>query len=625
MRVHGLIRAPEFPDNLEWMNISHPLTINGLKGKIILLDFWTYCCINCHHNISQLRKLHRKYPDNLVIIGVHSGKFSNEKKSDNIRQAMIKHGIEYPVVNDADFNMWQQYSVKAWPTIVLIDPNGRIVSEISGEILAEPFMQTIEELIYEYQDSIDKTPLVLRHESSLQALHLLQHPSKLLYSEGQRKLFISDTGNHRIIEIDLLENSTSGCVNRVFGNGHAGFNDGFGDAIAFNHPHGLALYQKGNTNKLYVADTENHAIRAINLNDGSVSTIAGTGEKAHGFFEKAIPADMPLRSPWALVSLDKYLFIAMAGSHQIWVLIDENELAPFAGNGREALVDGSLASSSFNQPSDLTNINDSLFIADSEASAIRKITLSEPILTTTLVGKGLFDFGDRDGIDKNASLQHPVGICHYKDMLFIADTYNHKIKTLDLRSNEVKTLIGNGNPGNINGLFEEAQLNEPEGLQASNRYLFIADTNNHEIKVANLVENIIRPFVINDINNKLLIKAESRIETKKLNPVEIRQGQSNISLSLKFPKGFIRNKSAPSRIEKITKGSNTYLLINDLDNVEIPVNTDIENEITLDMQLYYCEKTDYEICLIHKKTVTIPFTVNQDALSTVFISYQVDR
>ena len=284
MRVHGLIRAPEFSDDLEWLNISHPLTINGLKGKIILLEFWSYCCINCHHNIAQLRKLHRKYPDNLVIIGVHSGKFPNEKNADNIRQAVIRHGIEYPVVNDADFKIWQQYSVKAWPTIVLIDPNGRIVSEISGEILAEPFMQTIEELMYEHQDSIDKTPLVLRQESSRQTTHSLQYPGKLLYSNSQQKLFISDTGNHRVVEIEVHENNISGNVSRVFGNGHAGFNDGTGDDVAFNHPHGLALYQKGNTNKLYVADTENHAIRAIDLNDGSVNTIAGTGEKAHGFF-----------------------------------------------------------------------------------------------------------------------------------------------------------------------------------------------------------------------------------------------------------------------------------------------------------------------------------------------------
>ena len=341
------------------------------------------------------------------------------------------------------------------------------------------------------------------------------------------------------------------------------------------------------------------------------------------FFDKAIPTYMPMRSPWGLVSLDKYLFIAMAGSHQIWVLIDEKELTPFAGNGREALVDGPLASSSFNQPSDLTNINDALFIADSEASAIRKITLSEPTLTTTLVGNGLFDFGDKDGVGKTASLQHPLGLCQYNNILFIADTYNHKIKTLDLSSNAVKTLIGNGNPGNIKGLFEEAQLNEPEGIQASNRYLYIADTNNHEIKVADLSEKTIQPFIINDKDNKLTINPKSRIESVKLNPVEIRQGQSNISLSIKFPKGFIRNKSAPSRIEKLIKDGSIQLPIGDLENIEIPVDTNMENEIRLDIRLYYCEKSDYELCLIHKQRVIIPLTINQNALLTAYISYPI--
>ncbi len=128
---------------------------------------------------------------------------------------------------------------------------------------------------------------------------------------------------------------------------------------------------------LYVADTENHAIRAINLGSGRVRTIAGTGEKAHRRLGVGDPTSTPLRSPWALWAEGNILFIAMAGSQQIWVMVGEGQIGPFFGNGREALVDGTAVEASFNQPSDLSLGMGHLFVADSEASAIRAISLGE--------------------------------------------------------------------------------------------------------------------------------------------------------------------------------------------------------------------------------------------------------
>jgi hypothetical protein len=203
--------------------------------------------------------------------------------------------------------------------------------------------------------------------------------------------------------------------------------DGVGEGAQFAHPHGLGLKGSPDSGTLYVADTENHAVRAINLESGEVRTVAGTGQKAHGRLVLGSPTETPLRSPWAVLPLQQYVMIAMAGSHQIWVLIDEDQLGPFAGNGYEALVDGPVGEASFNQPSDIAFGMGHLFIADPEASAVRAISLGEPAQVVTLVGQGLFDWGDQDGSTSEALLQHPTGLAFDQQLVYVADTYNNKI------------------------------------------------------------------------------------------------------------------------------------------------------------------------------------------------------
>jgi len=310
----------------------------------------------------------------------------------------------------------------------------------------------------------------------------LQHPAKLLYAVGDR-LFVADTGHHRILEVQLSLDGLSGEIVRIFGSGEAGWQDGHRQQAHFHSPHGLALHD----NTLYVADTENHAIRAIDLVREQVRTVAGTGEKAHGLaVTGATPTTMALRSPWALVSLDEILWIAMAGAHQLWVLLAEKQLGVFAGNGAEALVDGPRADASFNQPSDLVFAMNHLFVADAEAGAIRAVTLTDDPTVMTLVGQGLFEFGDVDGVGATVRLQHPTGLAAGADLLYIADSYNHKIKTLNPVTGEVKTLIGTGSPGAVDGVFAQAQLFEPEGVVVTNKRIYIADTNNHAIRIADL-------------------------------------------------------------------------------------------------------------------------------------------
>ncbi|MFN8442645.1 MAG: alkyl hydroperoxide reductase [Caldilineaceae bacterium] len=425
------------------------------------------------------------------MISVHSAKFPSEKITANIRKAVMRHGIHHPVINDADFEVWNQYAVRAWPTVVLIDPAGKVVGQQSGEITAEGFAPVIQAMINDFtaQGSLDRTPIAgILDESTLEIPRLLDYPAKLCYAEGGR-LFVADTGHHRLLEIQLSEDGLSGEVVRIFGSGEAGLKDGSIYEAQFHDPHGMAFVQSARGSTLYVADTENHAIRAIDLVNEQVRTIAGNGALGRGQrANESEPTTIALRSPWALAARDQLLLIAMAGSHQIWVLIDERQIAVFAGNGVEALVDGPRSQASFNQPSDLVLDMGHLFVADSEASAIRAISLNDNPQVFTLVGQGLFEFGDVDGKGAVVRLQHPTGLASHASLLYIADSYNHKIKTLDPATGTMKTLLGSGKAGTNDGPFATAELYEPEGVVLGEGKLYIADTNNHLIRVANIAD-----------------------------------------------------------------------------------------------------------------------------------------
>ncbi len=429
-----------------------------------------------------------------MVISVHSGKFPGEKRTADIGEAVARHGIRSPVVNDADFRVWQSYAVRAWPTLVLIDPSGRIVRTQSGEIRAEDLAPVIAGMVQEFDASgqLDRRPLGgLRADALAHPDRPLSYPGKVLATHDGR-LFIADTGHHRILEVRLDGEGAAGEVVRVFGSGRAALRDGPGAEAAFHSPHGMAL--GGST--LYVADTENHAVRAIELEGATVRTVAGTGEKGQGRAVPGAPPETPLRSPWALLAADDLLFIAMAGSHQIWVLLGEGRIGVFAGNGREALVDGPRGEASFNQPSDLAEGFGYLFVADAEASAVRAVSLDEAPAVHTLVGQGLFEWGDVDGVGAEVRLQHATGIAVHGDLLYIADSYNHKVKTLDPATGAVRTLIGTGQSGAADGAFTEAELYEPEGLSFASGRMYIADTNNHRVRVADLATATVRTLTL---------------------------------------------------------------------------------------------------------------------------------
>ena len=369
MRVgHQGIAAPEFPPGMTWLNTEKPLRLADLRGKVVLLDFWTYCCINCMHVLPELAKLEAKYPDELVVIGVHSAKFDAEKDVDNIRQAIRRYRIRHPVVNDHELAIWDQYGVRAWPTLVLIDPAGRIAGYAAGEARFDALDRTVGELIAATKKKglplkAGVAELGLRPEVDEALETPLSFPGKVLADGDSKRLFVADSNHHRIVIASLEDDS----LVDVVGSGHKGLGDGPFDVATFNQPQGLAL----DGDILYVADTGNHALRKVDLKKKRVTTLAGTGTQA-GVFALPDARKVPqLNSPWDVLVHDGTLYIAMAGPHQIWRMdLETGEIGPWAGSGVEARIDGPAAQAALAQPSGLATDGKKLYFADSEASAL---------------------------------------------------------------------------------------------------------------------------------------------------------------------------------------------------------------------------------------------------------------
>ena len=388
-QYEGKESAPDFPEGLEWINTTRPIRMSELKGKVVLLDFWTYCCINCIHVLPDLKKLEHDFPDELVVVGVHSAKFEGEKVSKNIRQAVDRYEIEHAVVNDHEMKMWKEYGVRAWPTMALIDPAGKVVGLISGEGNYTMLKRFIGEMVqvFEERGEMDRRVLDFQVERTQTDQNRLLFPGKVLADAKSGKLFIADSNHNRIVVVSL----EGGAIEAMVGSGQEGLADGDFKTAQFNHPQGMAFDGK----ILYVADTENHLIREIDFTTGQVRTIAGTGHQARVFNVSGKGLKTGLNSPWDLELHQGVLYIAMAGSHQLWQMdLQSSEVSPYAGSGREARIDGGLLQSALAQPSGWASDGLKLYFADSEISAIRSAELKTAGRVETIVGGDLFDFGD---------------------------------------------------------------------------------------------------------------------------------------------------------------------------------------------------------------------------------------
>lgn len=624
----GTLPAPEFPTGLDWLNVERPLSMADLRGKVVLLDFWTYGCINCMHIIPDLKKLEEKYADELVVIGVHSAKFENEGETENIRNVILRYELEHPVVNDNQFQIWSEYGARAWPTLVLIDPDGNVLGYHAGEGIYNIFDQVIDGMIAEFDElgRIDRTPLDLKLEEESLVNSPLLFPGKVLADEANDRLFIADSNHNRIVISDL-----EGNVLEVIGDGRQRLQDGDFELASFFRPQGLTL---ADDNTLYLADTKNHAIRKVDLVSRQVETVAGTGQQVYIRVPSGPALSTPLNSPWDVLYHDGQVYVAMAGQHQIWVYSPEDKtISRYAGSGREELQDGELVEGGLNQPSGLATDGEVLYIADSEASAIRTADLDPDGQLETIVGVGLFAYGDVDGQGNEVRLQHPLGVVVRDDLLYVADTYNSKIKTIDPGTRESMTFLGGDESGWRDG--PEALFDEPGGLSLGQEKLYIADTNNHVIRVADLNTKEVETLVLID-NEGLLTRqpadAEYSGKVIALEPQTIAAGTGNVSLEVMIPEGYKVNDLAPFSMEWSSEGQGitfdeeeaTQRIVEPEFPLTFPAEfNEGEAELTGDLVIYYCDDDAQSLCFIEQVQITAPFTVTGDGQETLVLSHTI--
>lgn len=488
------VPAPELTGGTAWLNTARPLSLKDFRGKVVLLDFWTLCCINCIHCLPDLHRLEQRFRNELVVVGVHSPKFDNEKDTLSIRKAVLRYQIEHPVVNDADRKIWDAYEVDAWPTMVLIDTEGNLVGYVSGEGNYDLLAGVIERVIADAKTrkTLNETPIRfdlarLREGGDTTPLYF---PGKVTADAEGGRLLIADSTHHRVVVTDMQGNALA-----IAGNGQPGYEDGAFNVAQFDDPQGIAV--RGDF--AYVADRKNHVVRKLDLKNKTVTTAAGTGKQAADpgdrRLQQAVPAkSIGLNSPWDVILVGDELYIAMAGHHQIWVHdLKRDEVSPYAGSGRENIGDGPLPFSMFAQPSGLATDGKSLFVADSEISALREVPLGGKGEVKTLVGRGLFVFGDKDGparVDdpleretKEARLQHALGVALADGKLYVADTYNSRLRVYDPATKRLDTFLG-GNDST--GWFTSPAFNEPGGISYANGKLYVADTNAHRIRVVDV-------------------------------------------------------------------------------------------------------------------------------------------
>jgi thiol-disulfide isomerase/thioredoxin len=428
------VRAPELTGKGGWLNTGGTqYTLADLRGKIVLLDFWTFCCINCLHVLDELRELEEKHRDTVVVIGVHSPKFAHEAEHTAVVDAVERYGVEHPVLDDPELATWKQYAVRAWPTLVVIDPEGYVVAQHAGEGHAH----AIERLVAELETEHGAKGTLRRGDGPYVAPDpeptVLRFPGKALLLPGGDFL-VSDTTRHQLVRL-APDGET---VVRRYGAGERGFVDGSAEHARFSEPQGLALLDDGT---VVVADTVNHALRRLDPAAGEVSTLAGTGRQWwQGSPTSGLAWEVDLSSPWDVAVFGGKVWIAMAGVHQLWTYDPEDcTVAVAAGTTNEGLVDGPGAEAWFAQPSGLAATADRLWLADSETSALRWVDLDGSVHTA--VGTGLFDFGHRDGSADQALLQHPLGVTVLPDgSVAVSDTYNHALRRYDPATGEVTTL-----------------------------------------------------------------------------------------------------------------------------------------------------------------------------------------
>ncbi len=437
LRARARVRAPELVGR-RWLNTGGvPLDLASLRGRVVVLDFWTFCCVNCLHVLDELRPVEARFRDELVIIGVHSPKFEHEGEPAAVEAAVERYAVHHPVLDDPELVTWTAYAARAWPTLVVIDPEGYVVASMSGEGHGPGLATLVDELVTEHRARGTLRSGDAPYVPPPPRTSALAFPGKVVgLPDGS--VIVSDTSHHQVVHLETdLETERRR----------------WGSRESLNEPQGLLLLPVDVAAEvgydLLVADSVNHQVKGISLTSTEIRVVAGTGRQLRERSGGGPALTQDLSTPWDLAWWRGRVVIAMAGTHQLWELRieadpDASTIAVLAGTSQEGLRDGPAAEAWLAQPSGLavTADGERLWVADSETSALRSIANgSQGLELTTQVGTGLFDFGHRDGAAAHALLQHPLGVTALPDgSVAISDTYNGAIRRFDPATGQVSTL-----------------------------------------------------------------------------------------------------------------------------------------------------------------------------------------
>ncbi|XP_023336064.1 NHL repeat-containing protein 2 isoform X2 [Eurytemora carolleeae] len=493
-----------FSPDLSWFNTPQPLKRQSFDGLITVIDFFTYCCINCMHILPDLETVESMFPTEVCVVGVHSAKFENEKSETQIEHAIQRYNIEHPVCNDKSLQLWKSLGVTCWPTLLILSPTGVPIQVLMGEGHSGFLIEFLNTAIKYFKGTGELVEgRIPRSINSKVGGFNLKYPGKITLHN--QNLVVSDSGNNRILILNL-ESGCSATVLHTIGSGVRGRQDGEYGSSSFNNPQGLCYIGE---DLLMVSDTDNHLLRMINLKTQRVSTVGGTGVQGVDKEGGKTGLEQEISSPWDIVKINEgAVAVAMAGTHQIWMyclaevgwwkglVYPAGTLVRIAGSGAEENRNNSYpAKAGFAQPSGLSldQSQGTLFIADSESSTVRRMDLKDGCVKNVVGGErdpmNLFGFGDIDASGVNAKLQHPLAVAWnpIRKELYVADSYNHKIKKISGPKNDCISLVGK-DPGDQIGDSILARLCEPGGISVSEdgSLLYIADTNNHAVKALNL-------------------------------------------------------------------------------------------------------------------------------------------
>ncbi|GAA3794468.1 redoxin domain-containing protein [Streptomyces coacervatus] len=580
------VRAPELVGKGGWLNTGdQQYTLADLRGRIVVLDFWTFCCVNCLHVLDELRELERKHSDTVVVIGVHSPKFVHEAEHTAVVDAVERYGVEHPVLDDPELATWKQYAVRAWPTLVVIDPEGYVVAQHAGE----GHVHAIERLVTELEAEHEAKGTLRRGDGPYVAPEpeptTLRFPGKaLLLPSGH--FLVSDTTRHQLVELAADGES----VVRRIGSGARGLEDGSADTAGFSEPQGLALLDEGS---VVVADTVNHALRRLDLATGEVTTLAGTGRQWWQGSPTAGPArEIDLSSPWDVALFGGKVWIAMAGVHQLWAYDPADKtVAVTAGTTNEGLVDGPGAEAWFAQPSGLAATADRLWLADSETSALRWVDLDGVVRTA--VGTGLFDFGHRDGAAEQALFQHPLGVTALPDgSVAVSDTYNHALRRYDPATGEITTLA--------------TDLREPSDAVLVGEDIVVVESARHRLTRLRLPEEAVK---VDSVAHRTQ-RAATEVAPGKLQLDVIFQAPAGQKLDTRYgPSTRLLVSSTPPELLLAGEGADTDL------SRTLELNSEIEEGVLhVSAMAASCDDdpaNEYPACHVHQQDWGVPVRLIQ--------------